>query len=113
MRTENRTGLTAAEVAQRVALGQVNRVKRSDLAEYLGIVTRNVLTLFNAMVVPAALALFALEDYRGALAVSGFAVTNTLLGLIQEIRAKRHLEHLALLAESRARVVRDGQVAEV
>ena len=56
--TENRTGLTAAEVAQEIALGQVNRVKRSELAEYLGIVVRNVLTLFNALVVPAAFALF-------------------------------------------------------
>ena len=99
MNHANRTGLTAAEVAQRVAQGQVNRVKRSDLAEYLGIVARNVLTLFNAMVVPAAAALFFLNELRGGLAVSGFAVTNTLLGLIQETRAKRHLQRLALLGD--------------
>lgn len=113
MRMENRSGLTSAEVQQRVALGQVNRVKRSDLAEYLGIVARNVLTLFNAMVVPAAVALFFLRAVNDALAVSGFAITNTLLGLVQEIRAKRHLEQLALLTEGRARVVRDGTVVEI
>ncbi len=113
MSTENLTGLTSAEVSQRVALGQVNRVKRSDLADYLGIVVRNVLTLFNAMVVPAAVVLFALGDVRAALAVSGFALTNTLLGLAQEMRAKWHLEHLALLAQARGRVLRDGQVIEV
>jgi cation-transporting ATPase E len=113
MSAANRSGLTSAEVAHRVALGQVNRVQRSDLAEYRDIAVRNVLTLFNAMVVPAALALFFLDAVKDALAVSGFALTNTLLGLIQEIRAKRHLEQLALLAEGRARVVRDGQVVEV
>ncbi len=111
MRTD--TGLTAAEVAERVARGEINRVRRSDRAEYLDIAVRNLLTLFNALVVPAALALFLLGEYRDALAVSGMALTNLVLGLIQEVRAKRHLDRLTLLAETRTRVVRDGQVREV
>jgi cation-transporting ATPase E len=106
-------GLTAAEVAERVRLGQVNRTRRSDWAEYRDIVARNVLTLFNAIVVPAAVALFWLGDPRGAVGVSGFATINTLMGLVQEIRAKRQLEKLAILVETRARVVRDGQAQEV
>jgi cation-transporting ATPase E len=106
-------GLTSEEVAERVARGQVNRVRRSDRAEYADIVRRNVLTLFNALVVPAALALFALREYRGAVAVSGMALTNMVLGLWQEVRAKRHLDRLALLAETKARVLRDGDVKEV
>ena len=73
-------GLTAAEVAERVRLGQVNRTRRSDWAEYRDIVARNVLTLFNAIVVPAAVALFWLGDPRGAVGVSGFAAINTLMG---------------------------------
>jgi cation-transporting ATPase E len=106
-------GLTAAETAERAARGQVNRVRRSDRAEYADIVRRNVLTLFNALVVPAALALFALREYRGAVAVSGMALTNMVLGLWQEVRAKRHLDRLALLAETKARVLRDGAAKEV
>jgi cation-transporting ATPase E len=101
-------GLTGAEVAQRVAGGQTNRAVRSSRAEYQEIVARNVLTLFNALVVPAAVALFLLGEYRGAWAVSALAVVNTLVGLVQEIRAKRHLDQLALLTAPRARVVRDG-----
>src|SRR5262249_26980571 len=89
-------GLSAAEVAVRVQRGQVNRVRRSDWADYRAILARNVATLFNALVVPAAVALFWLEEYRGAAAVSGMAVLNTLLGLVQEIRAKRHLDKLAI-----------------
>jgi len=113
MSTTTLTGLTDAEVAERSARGQVNRVRRSDLAEYLDIVRRNVVTLFNALVVPAALALFLLDRLAAALAVSGMALTNLVLGLVQEIRAKWHLDHLALLSEARARVRRNGQVYDI
>src|ERR671912_269127 len=101
-------GLTVAEVAERVGRGEVNRVTRYHGAEYRDILSRNLLTLFNALVVPAAVALFLLGEWRGAVAVSGLAVLNTAIGLAQEVRAKRHLDRLAVLAEPRARVVRDG-----
>jgi cation-transporting P-type ATPase E len=104
------SGLTTPEVAQRVARGEINRVRRSDRAEYLAIAVRNVFTLFNALVAPAALALFLLGKYPDALAVSGMALTNLVLGLVQEIRAKRHLDRLTLLSETRVRVMRNGQV---
>jgi cation-transporting ATPase E len=105
----NAHGLTSAEVAERIARGQVNRAPRSDFAEYRAIVARNVLTLFNALVVPAAVALFLMHDYKAAWAVSAMAVANSLIGLVQEVRAKRHLDKLAILTETKARVVRDGQ----
>ncbi len=105
---EPSAGLTAAEVARRIAEGQVNRPPDRSSAEYRAIVRRNVLTPFNALVVPAAIALFILGDYRSAWAVSALAVTNSLVGLVQEFRAKRHLDRLALLSETRARVRRDG-----
>jgi cation-transporting ATPase E len=107
------SGLTSAEVAERIRLGQVNRSPRSDWADYAAIVSRNLLTLFNLMVVPAAVALFYLDEPQAGLAVSGFAIVNSALGLTQELRAKRHLDRLAILVETRARVVRDGQVHEI
>src|SRR4051812_46295584 len=91
-------GLASAEVEERRRQGLVNRLERSDAAEYLDIVRRNVLTLFNALVVPAAVALLLLRDYTAGLAVSGMAALNTLLGLAQEFRAKRQLDRLTLLA---------------
>jgi cation-transporting ATPase E len=103
-------GLSAAEAADRAARGQVNRSPRSDWAEYRDIVRRNLFTLFNAMVAPAAVALFVLGEYPGAWAVSGMALVNTFLGLAQEVRAKRHLDQLAVLVEVRVRVLRDGEV---
>ena len=102
-------GLTAAEVAERVRLGQVNRTPNSELADYLNIVGRNLFTVFNLMVTPAAVALFLSGKIQGGIAVSGMAVVNTAISLIQEIRAKRYLDKLAILVETKARVVRDGQ----
>ena len=106
--TDPSRGLGAAEVAELVARGLVNRPPRSGSSEYRLIVARNVFTPFNAIVVPAAVALFLLGDLRGAWAVSGMAVVNACIGLLQEIRAKRHLDRLDLLSETKTRVVRDG-----
>jgi cation-transporting ATPase E len=105
---EGPRGLTAAEVNDRVACGLVNRPARTDAAEYRQILVRNIFTLFNALVVPAAVALLLLGEYRGAVAVSGLAILNSAMGLIQEVRAKRHLDRLALLAEPSVHVLRDG-----
>jgi cation-transporting ATPase E len=110
LRQHGWAGLTGAEAAARQARGQANRPPRSGRAEYADILRRNLLTLFNALVVPAGIALFLLGDYRSAWSVSAMAVLNTALGLAQELRAKRHLDRLALLTEPRARVVRDGAV---
>src|SRR5580692_10108187 len=107
------TGLTTAEVAERTLRGEINRPPRSDLADYIQILRRNLLTLFNAMIVPAAIALFILDEWKGAIAVSGMAIINSAIGLAQEIRAKRHLDKLALLVEAKARVLRDGEVLEI
>ncbi len=107
------TGLTTAEVAERTLRGEVNRPPRSNLADYLQILRRNLLTLFNAMIVPAAIALFILDEWKGAIAVSGMAIVNSAIALVQELRAKWHLDKLALLVEARARVVRDGDVREI
>jgi cation-transporting ATPase E len=107
------TGLTAEEVAERTELGQINRVRRSNQAEYLEILARNTLTVFNFLVAPAAVVLLSLGELRAGLAVCGMAVTNTLLGLIQEVRGKWLLDRLTLLAEARVRVMRDGVISEV
>ncbi len=55
------------------------------------------------------MALFLLNDYPGAWSVSALAVINSLVGFVQEVRTKRHLDKLAILADPKARVLRDGQ----
>lgn len=108
MDTQRSGGLTSAEVAERLRRGEVNRTPRSHWREYALIFRRNLFTWFNAMVTPAAIALFVLNEYQGAIAVSGMAIVNTAISLFQEIKAKRHLDQLAILVETKARVLRDG-----
>ncbi len=107
------SGLTSSQVAERVALGLVNRPTRSRIADYGEIVVRNVFTLFNGLVVPAAIALFILGEYRSAWAVSAMAFINSAIGLVQEYRAKRHLELLSVLTQPAARVRRDGTATTI
>jgi cation-transporting ATPase E len=102
-------GLTSSEVAQRVRAGQVNRLPASAWTDYARIIGRNVFTVFNGLVTPAAAALFYVGKYQGAVAVCGMAVSITVIGLAQEIRAKWHLAKLAILVETMARVRRDGK----
>ncbi len=69
-------------------------------------------TLFNTVVVASFLLLLLLGQWRDAL-FGLAALANTLIGTVQEIRAKRLLDKMALLHASRARVLRDGHAAEI
>ena len=107
------SGLTSAEAVELTQKGLVNRAKHSAWADYASIASRHLFTLFNLMVAPAAVALFFLREWQAGVAVSSMAIVNTGLGLFQEIRAKRQLDRLAILVETKARVMRDGQVQEI
>src|SRR3954451_24588900 len=103
-------GLTSAEAARRLE-GRPARPAASSLT-YRAIVRRNLLTLFNFVLAACAVALIA----TGQLADLLFAfvlVVNSGIGIIQEVRAKRALDRLALLAAPRARAIRDGAERDV
>ncbi len=100
-------GLTSAEVAERVARGQVNTSARPTSRPVSSIVRANVLTLFNAII--GALCAAVLLVGRPQDALFGLViVANTGIGVIQELRAKRTLDRLAVLGEEPVRVLRDG-----
>src|SRR4026208_309269 len=106
-------GLSSAEVAERKLKGWTNRTRSSAWADYAAIASRHVFTLFNFIVVPAAVALFYHNEWQAGISVTGTALVNTLIGLIQEWRAKRQLDKLAIVNESKVRVVREGHVSEI
>jgi cation-transporting ATPase E len=106
-------GLTSAEVAERTQKGLVNRTRSSAWADYATIASRHLFTLFNFIVVPAAIALFYHNEWQAGISVTGTAFANTLIGLFQEWRAKRQLDKLAILTESKVRAVRDGAIGEI
>ncbi len=101
------SGLTSAQVAQRVARGETNDTGRRTSRPVSEIIRANVLTRFNAIV--AALAAVVLVTGHPQDALFGLViVANTGIGVVQELRAKRTLDRLAVLGEQPVRVVHDG-----
>jgi cation-transporting ATPase E len=106
------SGLTAKQVASQTRAGLHNRVARDSSRSLWRILRVNVLTLFNGIVLGGFLLLVLLGQWRDALFGSA-AITNSVIGVVQEYRAKRLLDRLAILNASCARVLRDGSVQEI
>ncbi|MFF8944458.1 HAD-IC family P-type ATPase [Streptomyces sp. NPDC014864] len=105
-------GLTAAEVAERVARGQVNDVPVRSSRSLPEIVRANVLTRFNAIIGVLWLIMLFVAPIQDSL--FGFVIlANTGIGIVQEWRAKQTLDSLAVIGEARPTVRRDGAAAEV
>lgn len=106
------TGLTAAEVADRVARGQVNDVPVRSSRTVGEIVRANVFTRFNAIIGVLWVIMLAVAPIQDGL--FGFVIlANTGIGIIQEWRAKQTLDSLAVVGEARPTVRRDGMAMEV
>lgn len=105
-------GLTAAEVAERVADGRVNRVDEHTSRPLAAIVRANVLTRFNAILGALFVLVLLTGEWRDGL-FGGIVVVNALIGIVQELRAKRTLDRLAVLNAPTAHAVRDGAEREL
>ncbi|MFJ2213050.1 HAD-IC family P-type ATPase [Streptomyces sp. NPDC101062] len=106
------TGLTAAEVAEHVARGEVNDVPVRSSRSAAEIVRANVFTRFNAIIGVLWVIMFFVAPIQDTL--FGFVIiANTGIGIIQELRAKKTLDGLAVIGEARPTVRRDGVPAEI
>lgn len=106
------TGLTASEVAERTAGGLTNAFTAPSSRSIASIVRANVFTLFNGIIAACFLGLLLLGRWQDAL-FGLSALANTIIGSVQEFRAKRALDRLALLHAPLARVLRDGEQREL
>ena len=105
-------GLTAAEVADRRQRGQGNDVPSAPTRTIPQILRANLFTRFNALLGSLLAVILVVGPLNDAL--FGFVlVANALIGILQEWRAKRTLDKLAILSAPKARVLRDGVPAEV
>ena len=105
-------GLSASEVRDRVATGRVNDVSRAPTRTVAEIVKANVFTRFNAILGALLLVIITIGPFQDAL-FGIVLVSNTLIGILQELRAKWALDRLALLNAPHASVVRDGAVTRI
>ncbi|MFI5523827.1 HAD-IC family P-type ATPase [Streptomyces platensis] len=105
-------GLTAAEVAERVVRGEVNDVPVRSSRSVAEIVRANVLTRFNAIIGVLFVIILIVGPIQDGL--FGFViVANTGIGIVQELRAKKTLDKLAVIGEARPAVRRDGVTEEI
>ena len=105
-------GLSAAEVAERTARGEVNVDAGVRTRSVRQIVRENTLTLFNAINVILAVFVLITGSYKNMLFMV-VIVCNTLIGIVQEIRSKRTTDRLSIVASSKASVLRDGALVEL
>jgi cation-transporting P-type ATPase E len=111
-RVDPARGLTAAQVAERVARGDINDVPEAPTRTVVQIVRSNVFTRFNAILGVMLAIILVVGPIQDAL--FGFVlVANALIGIVQELRAKKTLDQLTVLTAPKARVIRDGEPLEV
>ena len=106
------TGLTNEEVRKRIEEGKVNFNDNPNTRTYKQIIRENTLTFFNFLNVVLLVLVLMVGSYKNSMFV-GIIIINTVIGIIQEIRAKKTIDKLAILAESKVTVLRDGVSSEI
>jgi cation-transporting P-type ATPase E len=102
-------GLSESDVLQRRQNGQGNNVKIETSRSYAQIIRQNVFTFINTVLFAIGIVLVILGLYTDALLSVGIAMLNVIVGMVQEMRAKRTLDKIALLTRPKATVLRDSQ----
>ena len=117
--TDVQTGLSLDAVKERISRGEVNGEQDVKTKSVGQILRENVLTFFNFVFVALAIILCCFSDWDnffGAIGNFGFmglVVFNTLLGTIQELRAKRTIDKLSLISAPKVKALRDGKECEI
>ena len=105
-------GLSAAEVRQRILQGRVNEPPDAPVRTVAQVIRANVLTPVNAIIATMLVLILAAGFPADAL-FAGVVVSNSIIGIVQELKARRTLHKLAVLSAPQARVVRDGRTLQV
>ena len=110
--SDSLTGLSLAEVEERVGDGRTNNVPDAPVRTTSEIIRANVLTPVNA-IMGSLLVLILIAGFPGDALFAGVIVSNSIIGIAQELKARRTLNELAVLSSPKARVVREGVETEI
>lgn len=105
-------GLSDEQVLEREEQGLINKVKTGSKKTILGILFSNIFSVFNIITFSVAFWLVSVESYKDLLFMV-IVLTNIIIGIVQEIRAKMIIDKLSLLSSSKARVLRNGQEKDI
>ena len=108
----NLQGLTTKQVNQRIAEGKVNHTSDKTKNTIPKIILRNTLTIFNLVNLILALMIISVGAYKNLLFVL-IAIANTLISIINEIRAKKTIDKLRILSEQQPTVIRNGEPRQI
>lgn len=107
-----KTGLTREQVRKARFAGQVNTAVKPPSKSIKKIVATNTFTYFNFVFAAIAILLCAVQSYRD-ITFLPIIIANTLIGIVQEIRAKLTLDRLNMLNAPTANVIRDGKEKKI
>lgn len=102
------TGLTDEQVNERIEQGKVNADENPNTRTYKQIVRENTLTFFNFLNLVLLVLVLLVGSYKNAFFVC-IIIINTLIGIAQEIRAKKTIDKLAILTAKKSIVIREGK----
>ena len=105
-------GLTSAEVNERINKGLVNQADTSTEKSTKEIILSNTLTYFNLIFLVITVLLCLVGSFRN-LTFLPIVIGNMLIGIFQEIRAKKTLDKMNILNAPHAVVVRDGMEQQI
>ena len=106
------TGLTEAQVKSRIQDGRVNRVSNKNTNTVGKIILTNTLTIFNLVNLILALMIISVGAYKNLLFIL-VAIANTLISIVNGIRAKRTIDKMRLIAEQQPTVIRSGKIQQI
>ncbi len=106
-------GLTDIEVKSRKESELINTVKQKYSKSYVNIFVNNVCTFFNLLGLIVFIALIAVNAPLGNFFFVFFYIANISIGIIQEIRAKKCIDKLSLVASKTIKVIRNGIEQEI
>ena len=105
-------GLSREQVEERISSGLGNETVKPQEKTVGSIIKSNLFTYYNLVFAVLTVLLIAAESFR-SLTFLPVVVANLLIGIVQEIRAKKTLDELTMLNAPKARVVRDGEQREI
>lgn len=111
-RPDHQTGLTAQQVQEHRMHGWTNQPVDPPSRTTKEIIQENVFTYFNLIFLVLAVLLCLVGSFRD-LTFLPVIVLNTLIGIIQETRAKKVLDNLTMLNAPHAMVIRDGKKSQI
>ncbi len=101
-------GLTSEQVASRIEKGLINHENTKSGKTTWQIIYTNVVTYFNMLLLAIGIVLIVFGNYAQSFFLV-IAFANTLIGIIQELKAKKTLEKLKLVTDSTCEVIRDSK----